>query len=439
MSSLILATSINVAAQHPIQLSLKQAVDIALDRDGNTRIQMADEMVRQAQAKATEARASLLPDISASVGQQSQTRSLAAAGLRSDDLPAGVAFPSVVGPYNTFDARGTASQKILDLSAIRHYQSAQAQTQATRFDYDATKDDTAALVARTYLVAVRTQALVETAQANVQLSEALLKLATSQKQAGTGTGIEVTRADVQLANDRQSLLVAETDFTRARLELLRSMGIDLDATIELIDRLSFTAGDAMSIQQAIHSAHESLSTLKAQKKREDSARLNHSSVALERAPSVTAFADYGVLGLSANETAPTRTFGVSVKLPIFDGGRRDARRAESASQYRQEKIRTADLIDETELRIRVAMDAVNSAEKQVAAAEQGLKLAENELEQAQRRYQAGVTNNVEVTDAQARLQRARSNRVSAIFNHAVARVDLAAATGTIQPLLNNWR
>jgi outer membrane protein TolC len=89
---------------------------------------------------------------------------------------------------------------------------------------------------------------LETAQANLQLSEALLKLATSQKQAGTGAGIEVTRADVQLANDRQSLLVAETDFTRARPELLRSMGIDPDATIELIDRLSFTAGDAMSIR-----------------------------------------------------------------------------------------------------------------------------------------------------------------------------------------------
>jgi outer membrane protein TolC len=99
------------------------------------------------------------------------------------------------------------------------------------------------------------QAVVETARANVALSEALLKLANSQKNSGTGTGIEVTRAEVQLANDRQSLLVAETDFEKSQLQLLRVLGFDLDAKLELTDRLSYSATESISVQQAISAQH----------------------------------------------------------------------------------------------------------------------------------------------------------------------------------------
>jgi outer membrane protein TolC len=108
---------------------------------------------------------------------------------------------------------------------------------------------------------------------------------------------------------------------------------------------------------------------------------------------------------------------------------------ESASAYRQEKIRTADLRDQIELDVRLALEGLRSANAQVKAAEEGLMLAENELAQAQRRYKAGVTNSIEVTDAQTRLDRARDNRISALYNYNVARIDLGTATGTIQSMI----
>ncbi len=67
--------------------------------------------------------------------------------------------------------------------------------------------------------------------------------------------------------------------------------------------------------------------------------------------------------------------GPLCRIPIFDGGRRDARRAESASQYRQQRIRTADLRDQVELDVRLALDSLRSADAQVKAAEEGLTLA----------------------------------------------------------------
>jgi len=128
--------------------------------------------------------------------------------------------------------------------------------------------------------------------------------------------------------------------------------------------------------------------------------------------------------------------GVSLRVPVFDGGRREGRRGESFSQYRQEQIRTRDLGQQIELQVRVALESLRSAVAEVDAAREGLMLAENELAQAQRRYEAGVGTSVEVTDAQTRVQRARDNQVNALYNHNLARLDLATATGAIGEYVN---
>ena len=72
----------------PLQLSLKRAVDIATSPEGNSNIQLAGEGVKQAQARSAEARASLLPDFEASVGDS--VRVVEDAGERVEqDAPEG--------------------------------------------------------------------------------------------------------------------------------------------------------------------------------------------------------------------------------------------------------------------------------------------------------------------------------------------------------------
>jgi outer membrane protein TolC len=153
---------------------------------------------------------------------------------------------------------------------------------------------------------------------------------------------------------------------------------------------------------------------------------------MERLPSLAAFGDYGTLGTALNNSVPTRTYGFSVRVPLFDGGRRDARRAEAASQYRAEKVKTNDMKEQIELDVRLAIDGLHSADDEVKVAREGLELAENELAQARRRYSAGVANSLEVTDAQTRLERARDNQTAALYNYNAARIDLTEALGTIR-------
>jgi outer membrane protein len=291
-------------------------------------------------------------------------------------------------------------------------------------------------VALQYLAAVRAEAKVQSAEADAGLAESLQKLAENQKVAGTGTGIEVTRARVQLAQARQQLLVAQIELRQSQLELLRTIGLALDTPVRLTASLDYSPVEVLSPEKTIEAAFQTRADWKAQQKREEAARLTYSGVKLERLPSVAGFADYGSIGNSITNAIPTRTYGVSMRVPVFDGGRRDARRAESGSQYEQERIRSADLRRQIELEARLALEDLRSAEDQVKVASEGLAMVEAELEQAQRRYQAGVTSSLEVTDAQTRLARARDNRIAALFLYNRARLDLWQATGTIRQMVD---
>ena len=196
-----------------------------------TRIQMAAETVKQAEARYGQARASLLPDIEASIGEQNMTRNLAAMGIRFEAPLPGFQFPTRVGPFNVFDVRATATQNIFDFSSIRRFQASRVGIRAARAEASSTGDQVAAQVARIYLTALRAEANLKAAKANVTLGEAVLKQTQNVKAAGTGTGIEVTRANVQLSNEKQRLLVAENNRRRAHLQLLRAMGLRLDTEI----------------------------------------------------------------------------------------------------------------------------------------------------------------------------------------------------------------
>lgn len=449
----------------PLQLTLKRAVEMALSPEGNTYIQLSDENLRQAKSRSTEVRSTLLPDIEAQAAQTTTMRSLAALGLdlAASDTLLGAArnpppctasplicgvlstaeapllddiatkIPRVIGPFNSVDIRAHLTQSVFDLSNIRRYQSSRAALRAAKSDRSNTDNSVSAAVAKAYLTALRANADVEAYQANVSLAEAVLKQAGNQKSAGTGTGIEVTRARVQLSNEKQHLLIVQNQRNNAYLQLLRVMGLNLATDLELTDKLSYQPVDAISVEEAEAQARKNRPDLKAQAEREDAARLNANAVRYERLPNMVAYADYGTTGVNGSVVTllPTRDYGFALRVPIFDSGRRDARRAETASQFRQERVRSNDLHEQLELEVRMALDSLHSADEQVKVAEAGLALAQSEFTQARRRYEAGVASSLEVTDAQTRLERARNNRIAALFNHNVARVDLGQATGTI--------
>ena len=453
----------------PLHLTLKRAVELAVSPEGNTYIQLSDESVKQAKSRSAEARSALLPDIEGQAGQQTSMRSLAALGLdlaasetllnTANDLPPCAAsdpfcptirsaeqkllpeiaahIPRVIGPFTSVDVRARATQSVFDFANIRRYQSSRAALRATKSDRSNTEDLVSSTVAKAYLAALRADADREAYQANVSLAEAVLKQVENQKSAGTGTGIEVTRARVQLSNEKQHLLMVQNERTKAYLQLLRVMGMSLATELDLADRLSYVPVDPVSVDQARDAAMKTRHDVKTQQERENAASLSASAVKYERLPNLVAYADYGTTGVNGTIVSllPTRDYGIALRVPIFDGGRRDARRAEVASQFRQERIHTNDLHEQVELEIRTALDSLHSAEEQFKVAEEGLTLSDSELTQARRRYAAGFASNLEVTDALTRLERARDNRIGALFGYNIARIDLGKAMGNVRQMI----
>jgi outer membrane protein TolC len=422
-----------VLAQPTLELSLARAAQIALSEDGSTKIAIAEQSISRAETQVAQAKSALLPTIDGSATERNQSVNLRSFGFQLD-FP-GFVVPPVIGPFNVIDARANARWTVLDFANLRRYKASQANVDATKADVNVTRTQVADQVARTYLAALRADAAVEAAQANVDLSKQLVDLAVSQKDAGTGTGIEVTRANVQLSSDTGRLIVAQNERSRASLQLLRAMGLDLSIPVRLTGRLEYTPIENASVEPALAAARADRVELRAQRQRETVAKLNSSAVDAERLPSVQAFGDYGGIGQPHLGLERTHTVGVTLNIPIFDSGRRKARRAESNVLVETEQLRTRDLTQQVELEVRLALESIRNAQTQVETARQGLTLAQDEVEQAQRRYRAGVGIPLEITDAQARLDRARDNNIFALYTYNLARLDLAVATGHIQEFL----
>jgi outer membrane protein len=433
--TLLLLITCALASAQKVPLSLKQAVDIALAPDGNTRVRLAAQAIEQSKTRVALARGALLPNIDGAVSGQNFTRNIKAFGITFPPNIPGFTQPTIVGPITNFDARLSAGMTLFDFSAWKRLDAAKTGVAAAEAEAESARNTVADQVARAYVNAIRAKAALQVAEANLTLAESLRKLALDQKEAGTGTGIEVLRAEVQIANERQRQTLLANDLRRTHLQLARLLNLGLDRELELTDSLAMPEANVPALEEALNAARESRKDLSAQALREEITRRSYTAVKWERLPSIQAFGDYGAIGLDIESAVGTRAYGASLRVPIFDGGRRDARRAEAAIALRQDELRTQDLRKQVELDVRLALDAIAAATRQVQVSEEGLQLAERELAQAQRRYAGGVTSSIEVVDAQTRTERARDNRVMALFQYNQARIDLASAMGAIHRIL----
>ncbi len=424
-----------VASAQRVPLSLKQAVEIALAPDGNTRVRLATLAIDQSKTRQAQARGALLPNIDGAVSGQNFTRNLKAFGISFPSNIPWFSQPTIVGPITNFDARLSANMTVFDFSAWKRLDAAKTGVAAAQAEAESARNTVGETVARAYVAALRAGAALQVAKANLTLAESLRKLALDQKEAGTGTGIEVLRAEVQIANERQRQTLLENENRRAHLQLARLLNLGLDKELDLTDSLVLPETAVPALEEALTAARDNRKDLSAQALRMEISRRSYEAVKWERLPSIQAFGDYGAIGLDVESAVGTRTYGASLRIPIFDGGRRDARRAEAGILLKQDELRTADLRKQVELDVRLALDAVTASAQQVRVSEEGLQLAERELAQARRRYQGGVTSNIEVVDAQTRTERARDNRIMALFQYNQARIDLATAMGAIHRIL----
>ncbi len=404
-----------------LRLSMRDAMQAAVNN--NPTVQIFKERVTQAEEQAVTRRGALLPNLSARVSGARRRLFLGAFGGRGGTIP-----------RDFYEGRVTLNQNLFSLSLIQRWRAARTNIEVAGLDSETQKMDTMALVALAYLEALRVQKSVKARLADVKLNHQLLRLAMERKSVGMATQLDITRAKVQLENEKQRLLVARNDYGSAKLNLSRGIGLSFDMKLILTDELKLVPVTPQTVDDALQVARKHRIEIKAQKKRERLAELTLSSVVMERVPSLSGTGDLGMIGNQPGDALTTDNVQVLLSVPLFDGGQREGRISEQRSLLRLESIRTRDVEKQIGLEVRDALLTLKSTQQQVAVAKEGLRLSFQELYLAKQRFSVGLATNIEVTDAQTRVAQARDNLIGALFNFNASRVDLARAQGRLEEL-----
>jgi outer membrane protein len=422
----------------PVSLSLGDAARLAAKQNGTA--VAARFRAEQAGARVTQHRADLLPNVSASALENGRTLNTATFGI---DFPTATGQPPVFdpngelqGPVNTLDTRAHFSQSLFDPAAIARVRSARASATASDLDADAAAEQAASNAAVAYVRAARAEAQLGARVADSTLAEDLLRIARDQLTAGVGVGLDVTRAQSQLATIRAQLIAARNDRGRTRLELLRQLGLPLDTRLTLIDSLAglWFEDSLPSEEQAIAQALRSRPDLRSVDAQLTAIERQLGAVRSERLPSVSAFGDYGAIGKNGGSMIGTYNWGVQLSLPIFDGLRREGRVEEQSALRGEVDVRRRDLREQASVEVRTALLDLASAREAVAAARERVRLAEQEVAQASERFRAGVAGNADVFTASVSLNGARTQVVDALASYQAARISLARSQGSAREL-----
>lgn len=419
---------LNRSTGQPLRLSLDEAIRRALDEGTAARIATAG--VSEAQARALEARSVLQPQVSAGTLTANESLNLVTFGFLPEP-----GEPPVVGPFNVIDAHLTVAMNVIDVAARRRWAAARAGVRVSEEERRRSENEVAAAVGSLYVTLGRSASRIEQIGANVSLFEQLRQLALDQKKAGVGTRLDTTRADIQLARQRQALLVATNQRDLARLALLRAIGADFDTEVVLTDDWSRRGDPVPGLADALAAARRGRPELALEEERLRAAGLLVEAAEAEKLPTVGAQAQAVESGNRVRDLAWSRTFAATVNVPLFTGRRIEARIAAARSQQDLLRIEQRDTERQIEQEVRQALLAVESARSRVELADQGLQLAEDELEQASDRFKAGVASSIEVDNAQTSIATARDLRIDALADEAQARFDLARATGQIRDLI----
>ena len=415
------------APTQALRLTLDQAVGLALKQ--NTTAQIAILTAAQSEQDKNIARADLLPQVNARISDQAEKVNILAQFGGKVAFPG---FPKTIGPYQLFSAGPSFGMPVFDLTLWRRYQAAQNTMNAGKSNSLSTREQVILLVVSQYIGTLRAVADVQASQSRVELAQALYDQAADLQKEGVGTGIDTLRSNVELQNEKQRLIEAETSRETSLFGLSRLLNLDPRQSIELGDSLSFFETPQPEMETSLEQALAERQEWKALESQLKAAGYEKKAAQAERLPSLRFDGNFTYVGTSTNTTLPTYDYAATVSLPLFTGGRIHAEVVRADLEIRKLEQQQEDLRNQIALDVKTALLNLNSARNEVQVANLGVQLSREEVDQARDRFKAGVANNIEVIQAQDALSRANDNQITALYRFNQARADLARSIGQME-------
>ena len=413
------------ATPEVLQLSFQDAIDRGLRN--NLGLLLSGDQTITARGERWKELSNLLPDLEARFQEDVQTTSLTALGFRGTLFP--FPLPRVIGPFNYFDARASVSQSLFNFRDLEQERAASERLKSAKYGYKDAREVVVLAVGNAYLLAIASSARVETAIAQVSNAQALYNKAADQQKAGLTPAIDALRSQVEFQARQQQLIAARNDFAKQKLSLARIIGLASGQEFVLTEKAPYQALTPLPIDVYLQRAYASRSDYQAAQAQVRAAELSHRAASAGRYPTLGLDANYGDIGVNPGQSSGTWQVNGGLNIPIFAGGKVHSDVLEADSQLKQARSQLGDLRGRIDYEVRSALLDLNSAADQVEVARSSVDLAEQTLTQSRDRFTAGVTDNLEVVQAQESVAAAHESYIQSLYAHNLAKVELARAIG----------
>lgn len=421
------------ATSEIIELSIEDALDRGLKY--NLGLYLSERATEQSRAAHLRALSDLMPVVNGSFAEEVQKLNLKALGLNGSLIPG---IPTAVGPFGITDLRATGSWDPLDLHYIDNVHAASQNVRAAQFSYKDARDTVVLAVGANYLLTIANESRVAAAEAELKAAQALYQLAEDQETAGIVPNIDTLRARVQLQTQQSVLIQAQNDLEKQRIALARVVGLPVRQKFRLVNRVPYQPLPEAEVANAYERALQTRPDYQAALALLRAAQYSKQSAWKQRLPSVGFAGEYGVLGTTPDSMSPNWTWAGTLKIPIFQGGKVEADIQQADAILKQRQAQVDNLRGSIEQDIQNAFLDLKAAAEQVEVAKTGLEYAQQTLEQSQDRFGAGVTNNVEVIQAQQQLASANDQYIGSLYAYNIAKVLLARAIGNAEQAVKQY-
>lgn len=444
-----------VAAQQPtaadtVRISIEQALTRAGSQGEEARLARAQVEVAATQVQA--ARSAALPALDGSFNYMrtyaSPFRMRAPADAEPDSSLAPIAklFSNLpFGRDNQYTASLTATQAIFSPrlgSALRIANYYQA---ASRYGLREQLAETEYQVRTAYVNAQLAAALEASAQEAVAQASRFLEQERLRQQAGTGSELDVLRAEVSLENLRPQLVEAQNAAAVATLNLRRLVNVPLTAPLVLTTAL---VAPPMRAEERLD-ANAVATQRGAVQAEQESVRIANEIVKQAIAayiPSLDFRMSLGrimypqeALALNGRDWLTDWNASLTLKVPLFSGFRRNAELSQARIGLKQEQYKLSQLREAVQLQYEQALGERARAAAAIVARQRTVDQAQKVYGLTVLRYDQGLATHLEVSEARLGLLMARTNYAQAVAQYHIADAGLQRALGASSSALSTGR
>jgi outer membrane protein TolC len=410
-----------------LDLSLKGAIERGLRY--NLGLIESNQASADVRAERLRALSTLLPQLSADARQGYENLSYKEIGLKLSPIPGLPALPATSGAFGYQDARVSLTQSLYSAQLRNQYRARKSDEQAPALSVQDSRDVVVFAVGTAYLQVIASAARVETARAQLASAGELDQQTVHRVKNEVSPEIDSIRAQVERQSAEQRLTNATNQLEKDKLTLGRVIGLAIDQKFELSDSLAYQPLSGITSETATAEALHSRSDLRSAEASVQAATFTLRAEKAQRLPVVSLTADYGGGGANVGNFNQVYTIAGNVSVPIYTGGRihADIEQAQADLARREEEYE--DLKGRVAYDVRVAWLDLSASDSSVRVAERNKALAEQALTQSKDRYTNGVTNYLEVVQAQETVAAASENYIESLFSYDVAMISFSRAIG----------